>query len=94
LPLNSKGAMEMSEEKDVVENEQDVTEPIIINLGKQKKKRIKKMMNGQGRLWYEVQDVIDEVGVILGDELDGKVIVPLILVYEKKSKKKSRGFFG
>jgi hypothetical protein len=52
-------------------------------------------MKGQGKLWFEIQDVIDEVGEILNEELDDKTIVPLILIYRKKSKKKKpRSFFG
>lgn len=84
----------MTEENEAVEKEIEVTEPIIIKLGKQKKKRIKQLMAGEGKLWFEVQDVIDEVGEMLNDELEGKTVVPLILVYEKKPKKKSRGLFG
>ena len=39
--------------------------------------------------------MIDEVSTMLSDELEGKTVVPLILVYRKKrKKKKSRGLFG
>ena len=85
----------MTEEKDPVENEVEVTEPIILNLGKQKRKQIKNLMEGRGKLWFEVQDVIDEVSTMLGDELEGKTIVPLILIYRRKPKRKrARGLFG
>jgi len=85
----------MSEENDAVEKDFEVTEPIIINLGKQKRKRIKNLLKGRGKLWFEVQDVIDEVGDLLSDELEGKTVVPLVLVYSKKpKKKKSLGLFG
>ena len=85
----------MSEENEAVEKDFDVTEPIIINLGKQKPKRIKNLLKGRGKLWFEVQDVIDEVGELLSDELEGKTVVPLVLVYGKKpKKKKSLGLFG
>ena len=77
------------------ENEVDVTEPIIIDLGKQKRKRIKKLLKGRGRLLDEVEDVVVEVADLLDEELHDKVLVPLILVYEKKPKrKKYRGLFG
>jgi len=85
----------MAEETEVVEKEVEVTEPIIINLGKQKRKRINRLMKGRGRLWSEIQDVIDEVTLMLDDEHEGKTIVPLVLVYRKKPKRKrNRGFFG
>ena len=84
-----------SEENPFDEKDINVTEPIIINLGKQKRKRIKKLMKGRGRLLDEVEDVVDEVSMLLDEELDGKVVVPLILVYEKKPKpQRLRGMFG
>lgn len=85
----------MAEENKSDEQEFDVTEPIIINMGKQRRKRIKRLLSGRGRLWGEVEGVIEEVGTQLGDELDGKTIVPLILVYRRRPKRKrARGIFG
>jgi hypothetical protein len=85
----------MAEETDTGERKVDVTEPIFLNLGKQKRKRIKNLMKGKGKLWDEVEDVIDEVSIMLDDELEGKTIVPLILVYRRKPRRKrNRGFFG
>lgn len=69
----------------------DVTHPIIIDLGKQRPKKIKKLKRGKGKLWDEVVDVINEVSEQLGEDAEGKTIVPLILVYRKKSKKR-KGF--
>lgn len=66
----------------------DVTQPIIVDLGKQRPKRIKQLKRGEGKLWDEVVDVIEEVSLQLGDEVDGKTIVPVILVYRKKGKKR------
>ena len=85
----------MSEDTNGDEKKVDVTEPIFLNLGKQSRKRIKNLKKGRGKLWNEVQDVIDEVSFMLEDDLDGKTIVPLILVYRKKPKnKRARGIFG
>lgn len=75
--------------------ELEVTEPIIINLGKQSRKRIKRLIKGHGKLWYEVEGVVDQVSEKLGEELEGKTIVPLVMVYRRKQKKKRlRGMFG
>lgn len=68
----------------------DVTQPIIVDLGKQRPKRIKQLKRGEGKLWDEVVDVVEEVSAQLGDELNGKTIVPVILVYRKKEKRKAR----
>jgi hypothetical protein len=72
-----------------VEVTTDVIQPIIIDLGKQRPKQIKRLKRGRGKLWDEVVDVVEEVSAQLGDELDGKTIVPLVMVYRKKSKRKA-----
>jgi len=85
----------MEEEVNSDEKNLEITEPIIINLGKQKRKRIKNLLKGRGKLLYEVEDVVEEVTSLLGEEMEGKAIVPLILVFQKKPKpRKSRGMFG
>ena len=65
----------------------EITAPIIIDLGKQRRKRIKQLKKGRGKLWAEVEDVLGEVRDSLGAEVDGKVLVPVILVYGKKDPK-------
>ena len=85
----------MAEEKKSSEVDFEVTEPIIIDLGKQKRKRIKRLMEGRGKLWFEVEDVVEEVGSMLGDDLEGKTLVPLVLVYRRRPKqRRQRGMFG
>lgn len=69
----------------------EVTQPIFINLGKQSPKRIKALKQGSGKLWDEVSEVLKEVRTGLGDEAAGKVLVPVILVYRKRSRR--RGVF-
>lgn len=83
----------MSEEmKDQTNEEGDaviaeMTQPIIIDLGKQKAKKLKALKKGEGKLWDEVFDVMEEVKDMLGDEADGKLLVPIIMIYEKKAKR-------
>jgi len=69
---------------ETVEASTDMTQPVIIDLGAQKSKLIKELKEGQGELWDEVFDVIDEVKEMLGKEADGKVLIPVIMLYEKK----------
>lgn len=83
----------MEEVEAEVEVEMDIMEPVIVNLGKKRRKLIKQLLKGEGKLAEEIDGVIDEVAEMLGEELDGKTLVPLILIYEKKPKK-NRGFFG
>lgn len=61
----------------------EMTQPVIIDLGGQKSKYIKELKDGQGKLWDEVLDVVDEVKEMLGDEANGKVLVPVIMLYER-----------
>jgi hypothetical protein len=63
----------------------EMTQPIIVDLGRQKSAQIKDLKAGEGELWDEVLDVVDEVKEMLGAEANGKVLVPLVMIYEKKS---------
>ena len=80
----------MSEENQPVE----VVTPIIIDLGKVKRKRIKALKKGRGRLVDEVAEVLEEVRASLGDDGAGKQLVPIVMIYRRKRrKKKYEGFF-
>jgi hypothetical protein len=63
----------------------EMSQPIIIDLGRQKASRLKDLKAGEGELWDDVLDVVDEVKVMLGDEADGKLLVPVILIYERRT---------
>ena len=80
----------MKEENKSGEGEVEVSQPIILDLGKQTRKRIKRLKKGRGKLWFEVENVIVEVSTSFSDEPGGKIIVPIILVYRRKPKR-SRG---
>jgi len=62
--------------------------PIIIDLGKEKRKRIKDLKRGRGRLMNEVAGVINEARMNFGAEAEGKEFIPIILIYRKKRKRK------
>ena len=74
-------------EQEVTEIEVEVVTPIVIDLGKTRRKQIKRLKAGQGKLADEIVDVLDEVIEGLGEELAGKALVPIVMVYEKKPKK-------
>jgi len=84
--MNDESVSEL-EEIEEMEEGIEVTTPVIIGMGKTKKKHIKRLKKGKGRLMDEVVDVLDEVAEELGDELDGKVMVPIVIVYKEKKKK-------
>ncbi len=68
--------------------------PIVIDLGKKKKGRIKDLKRGGGRLMAEVAGVLSQVQAGLGDDAGNKQLVPVVLIYKKKTrrrKNKGRG---
>ncbi|MCA9980772.1 MAG: hypothetical protein KDD89_08065 [Anaerolineales bacterium] len=68
----------------------EISSPVVVDMGKMKAKHLKRLKRGEGRLMEEVVEVIDEVVEVLGEELHGKTLVPIVIVYEKKGKKGGR----
>jgi hypothetical protein len=72
-----------------VEKPAEMTQPIIIDTGKRKPKAIKALKKGKGKLWDDVLIIVEEVKESLGEEASGKVILPVVMVYQKKPKRQS-----
>ncbi|MCP5094952.1 MAG: hypothetical protein GY943_05305 [Chloroflexi bacterium] len=66
----------------------EIVTPVIVDMGKTKSKHIKRLKKGKGQLMDEVVDVLDEVAGALGDELEGKMMVPIVILYKEKKKNK------
>lgn len=64
--------------------------PIIIDLGKEKRKRIKNLKRGRGKLMVEVARVINETRMTLGSAANGKEFIPVVLIYKAKRRKRKR----
>lgn len=64
----------------------EMTQPVIIDLGKQKPSALRELKKGEGDLWDEVLDVAEEVKEMLGTDAEGKVFIPIILIYQEKSR--------
>jgi len=60
---------------------------LILDLGKQKKKKIKKMRKGQGVLMGKVQDTLTSLRANGALDVNAR---PVIIVVREKSKKKKR----
>ncbi len=65
----------------------EMAQPIVVDMGKQKSSKVKDLKKGKGKLWDEVLGVVDEAKGMLGDEAEGKVLIPVIILYEKKPKR-------
>lgn len=76
-----------------------VNAPIILEVGKTKKRNIRDMERGQGKIMADLQEAMVEVTATLGGDAEGKQLVPVVLVYRRKGKKRKRrgrrggGFF-
>jgi len=67
--------------------------PIVVDLGKEKSKTLRALKNGEGPLMHDVESVLDEVRA-KSSELAGKELVPIVIIYRKKPKRKSRGMLS
>ncbi|XXX76168.1 hypothetical protein WMF30_51815 [Sorangium sp. So ce134] len=68
------------------------TVPIILNLGKKRKRALKDLKRGRGRLMDEVEQTVAEVRAGLGEEAKLTQIVPVVLIYRKKEKRRGKGW--
>ena len=64
--------------------------PVVLDLGKTKKKLIRALKRGEGKLMDDVAEAVEAVRSNLSSELDGKVLIPVVIVYERKTPR--RGF--
>jgi hypothetical protein len=60
---------------------------IIIDLGKRKKRQIKRIKNGEDDIREAVDDALAHAAEELGDDAKDKVLVPVVLIVEKKAKR-------
>lgn len=65
--------------------------PIVIDLGKEKRGRLKALKRGRGKLAGEIASIVDEVRANLGEAAGGKQLVPLVLIYRRKRRRKNKG---
>jgi hypothetical protein len=64
--------------------------PVIVEMGKMKRKKFKALKKGKGVLMDEVLDLLEEVAEGLGDDAREKTFVPVVMIYELKPGKKKR----
>jgi hypothetical protein len=74
--------------EETISTSTEMTQPVIIDLGRQKRRALKNLKRGVGRLWEDVLDVVEEVKDLLGTDAEGKVLVPVILIYRERSRRR------
>lgn len=62
--------------------------PVIVDLGKVKRKRIKALKAGRGPLLDEVSETLEAVRQQLGAEAEGRELLPVVILYRPKRRKK------
>jgi len=77
----------MSDQAAAVSDQAAAVDPIVISLGKQRRKRIKDLKRGRGVLMDEVRQTLAQVTGQLGADASGKVLVPVVLIYREKPKR-------
>lgn len=82
----------VKELEDQIKTREDDFPMVILDLGKTRRKRIKSLKKGKGKLVNEVKDAVDEVGTNLDLE-PGQTLLPVVLIYRKKSKRKNWKIF-
>jgi hypothetical protein len=64
--------------------------PIVIDLGRVSRKRIRALKEGNGVLVDEIAEVVDRIRAELGDDANGKQLVPVVVIYKRKKPQKQR----
>ncbi len=62
--------------------------PVIVDLGKRKRKAIKDLRNGRGYLMEEVDQAVSRARSGLPEAEQNKPVVPVVILYRKKRKKR------
>jgi len=73
-------------------NSMTVAPPIVLDLGKQRKKRVKELRRGEGRLMNEVNASIEELRTAGALAADVQAVV--VVVREKRRKTRLPGLLG
>ena len=65
----------------------ETNRPIVVDLGKRKRKKIKQLKQGRGPLVADVDATIAETIRQMGAAASGKEFVPVVVLFERKPEK-------
>jgi hypothetical protein len=66
--------------------------PVIVDMGKKKRKAMRRLRKGRAKAMSEVMEIVEEVREQLGDQADGTTIVPVVVIYGRKRQRRRRGW--
>lgn len=87
--VDSRNLPRMQLRQSIPSSEDSNEAPIVVNLGKAKRKQIKRMKKGKGRLMEEIQLTLEEFK--RDQAADGRDVVPIVFVVREK-REKARGW--
>ena len=61
---------------------------VVVDLGTVKKKHVRRLRRGEGKLLEHVDEVLEVVREELGEELGDKQLLPVVMVVRQKSKRR------
>jgi hypothetical protein len=62
----------------------EILAPIVIDLGKARRKAVKELMRGRGALLEDIGEALAQVRAGLGADASGKRLLPIVVVYRKR----------
>ena len=77
----------MAEAKPKVDPVQEPREPVIIDLGRHKRKRVRRLRRGRGRLMGRVLDAVEDLGE--DGAIDPNANTVIVIVRQKRRKGKN-----
>jgi uncharacterized protein DUF6200 len=69
----------------------NIQPPVIVDLGSKRKKDIKDLKNGRGKLLVEVELAVEQARATLPESDRNKAIIPVVVLYRKKGRKRGYG---
>lgn len=83
-PSNQSGEMK-SGGADEARGKVERVAPVVVNLGKAKRKRVKQLKRGEGKLMNDVAKALLKIEHEMHDQLAGKTIVPIVMIVEREA---------
>jgi hypothetical protein len=65
--------------------------PVIVDLGSKRRKAIKDLKNGRGKLLVEVDLAVEQARAALPEADRNKAIIPVVVLYRKKGRRRGPG---
>jgi hypothetical protein len=61
-------------------------------MGRKKRKAFRRLRKGRDAAMGEVAEVVEEVRQQLGERAEGAILLPVVVLYQKKAKRRRRWF--